>query len=270
MGGLRSRYEAAICRLAGRLGLDLVPRSQLLRDINGDDVALMDGVRPYTMTGPERLHALIQAVRYVVAAGVQGDVVECGVWRGGSMMAVASTLLRCDSATRRLWLYDTFEGMTKPTDVDVDIAGRSARDDFARHRVAGEDGSSWYAASLDEVRSNMARTGYPSDLVSFVPGQVEQTLPDDAPDNIALLRLDTDWYDSTKAELATLFPRLAPGGILIIDDYGHWEGCRRAVDEYLREQDVKLLLNRIDYTGRIAVKPGSPVSEGAPPPAGNT
>jgi O-methyltransferase len=259
MAGLRSKCESGVCRLAGLLGLDLVRRSELLRDIGQDDAALMEDVRRYTMTGPERLHALVQAVRYIVAAEVPGDVVECGVWRGGSMMAVATQLLRCGPPTRRLWLYDTFEGMTAPTDVDVDIGGRQAWDLFDGKAPTGEEGSSWYAASLDDVRSNMERTGYPSGLVSYVAGPVERTLPGQAPDRIALLRLDTDWYTSTKVELATLFPRLAPGGILIIDDYGHWGGCRRAVDEYLREQEVTLLLNRIDYTGRIAVKPPSPL-----------
>ena len=94
------------------------------------------------------------------------------------------------------------------------------------------------------------------DHVHFVPGPVEQTLPDHAPDPIAILRLDTDWYASTRHELEHLFPRVAPGGVLIVDDYGHWEGARRAVDEYFARSDDRILLQRIDYTGRIGVKQG--------------
>lgn len=256
MRGVRSALGSAVCRVAGLVGLDLVERSELLRDIGNDELTVIRNVQSYTMTGPERLHALIHAVRYVVAAGIPGDLVECGVWRGGSMMAIAQTLTRCGSPTRQLWLYDTFQGMTSPTEADVDLAGRPASEQLPGGKPPGEGGPSWYAASLHDVRSNLERTGYPSHLIKYVQGPVERTLATEAPETIALLRLDTDWYDSTKVELETLFPRLAAGGVLIIDDYGHWEGCRRAVDEYLQAHDLRLLLNRIDYTGRIAIKPG--------------
>lgn len=102
----------------------------------------------------------------------------------------------------------------------------------------------------------MESTGYPPERIHLVPGRVEDTVPAQAPERIALLRLDTDWYASTKHELDHLYPRLSDGGVLIVDDYGHFEGARRAVDDYLAEQAEPLLLNRIDYTGRIAVKPG--------------
>jgi O-methyltransferase len=90
--------------------------------------------------------------------------------------------------------------------------------------------------------------------VRLVKGKVEDTVPKNAPEKIALLRLDTDWYESTRRELVHLFPRLVPGGVLIIDDYGHWQGARKAVDEYIAGNQVKILLNRVDYTGRIGVK----------------
>ena len=98
-------------------------------------------------------------------------------------------------------------------------------------------------------------TGYPSERIHFVPGKVEDTIPASAPESIALLRLDTDWYESTKHELVHLFPRLATSGVLIIDDYGHWRGSRLACDEYFEQNRVPILLNRIDFTGRIALKP---------------
>ena len=98
-------------------------------------------------------------------------------------------------------------------------------------------------------------TGYPEEKIHFVQGRVEETIPASAPDSISLLRLDTDWYESTKHELVHLFPRLSPSGVIIIDDYGHWKGCRKAVDEYFDTGDhPQLLLNRVDYSCRIAVK----------------
>lgn len=209
-------------------------------------------VAPYTMTSPERLYALRRGVEHVVERGISGAIVECGVWRGGSMMAVAYTLQELDSL-RDLYLFDTFEGMTPPTDTDRDIHGELASD-----RLAEEDratGWGWAVSPRDEVEQNLRATGYDPDRIIYVEGRVEDTVPAHAPEDIALLRLDTDWYESTKHELEHLYPRLAPGGILIIDDYGHWSGAKRAVDEYLRDHDLPLFLHRIDYTGRIAVKP---------------
>jgi hypothetical protein len=111
------------------------------------------------------------------------------------------------------------------------------------------------AVGLDAVRRTVLGSGYPAERVHFVEGRVEDTLPAHAPEQLALLRLDTDWYESTRAEMEHLYPRLVPGGVLIIDDYGHWEGARRAVDEHFAAHGPAPLLHRIDYTARIAVKP---------------
>lgn len=217
-----------------------------------DDVrAVFAAVQPFTMTSIERIDALVGAVRHVVGHDVPGDIVECGVWRGGSMMAVAR-VLQSLGARRQIYLFDTFEGMPPPSVHDRDLHGRSAGDLLASSDRRTSD--VWACSSLDEVRTNMGKTGYDPALVAFVAGRVEETIPRSAPDRIALLRLDTDWYESTRHEMQHLFPRLSRGGVLIIDDYGHWQGARRAVDEYLAAHRVKLLLNRIDYTGRIAVK----------------
>ncbi len=112
----------------------------------------------------------------------------------------------------------------------------------------------WAIAGFDEVRDSVQGTGYPEDKIHFVQGGVEETVPEHAPAEIALLRLDTDWYASTKHELVHLYPRLAPGGVLIIDDYAYWRGARQAVDEYVREKELTLLLIRIDHGARVAVK----------------
>ncbi|PZS36864.1 MAG: macrocin O-methyltransferase, partial [Pseudonocardiales bacterium] len=146
------------------------------------------------------------------------------------------------------------EGMTKPTEADLDVQGLKAADEFERTKT-GEDSSTWVEVPLSEVQKNVATTGYPESLVHYVKGKVEETLPEQAPEKIAFLRLDTDWYESTKHEMETLWPRLAPGGVLIVDDYGHWKGSRQAVDEYIAENNLAILLNRIDYTGRLAIKP---------------
>ena len=253
-----SALTAAIRGYIRRLGLDVVRyrgagQDPLPPDFEGESAELIRAVRDYTMTSPERLYSLIQAVRYVSAASIPGDVVECGVWRGGSMMAVALTLIACKDVARELFLFDTFEGMAPPTKRDVAIDGQSARKLLDSHRKTESD-SVWCYATLDQVRDAMSSTGYQAGKIHYVKGKVEDTIPLRAPPKIALLRLDTDWYESTRHELEHLFPRLAKGGVLIVDDYGHWKGAREAVDEYLAANGIKLLLNRIDYTGRIAVK----------------
>ncbi|MEM7625772.1 MAG: TylF/MycF/NovP-related O-methyltransferase [Planctomycetota bacterium] len=214
---------------------------------------IYESAKPYTMTSLERMYGVYQAVKHAVRAGLPGDIVECGVWKGGSSMVAALTLLELGETDRTLWLYDTFEGMTEPGNGDVDFSGEAARDRMRRDGLS--DPGEWCRSPLDAVRQAMASTGYPEDRVRYVRGRVEDTLPDIAPAQLAVLRLDTDWYASTRHELVHLFPRLVRGGVLLIDDYGHWQGCRRAVDEYLADQDVAMLLARQDYTGRMGIKP---------------
>lgn len=243
-----------------RLGYDVVRRHPTpeTRDSYPPDFdpALIDlcrTVRPYTMTSPERIFALRSAVEYLVRSCIQGSIVECGVWKGGSMMAVAHTLLELGDIERKLFLFDTFEGMSEPTELDRSFKGAAASD-LLQAEEKGTEGGVWAYCPLEEVRRNMRSVGYPEERTVYIQGKVEETIPECAPARIALLRLDTDWYESTYHELVHLFPRLVVGGVLIIDDYGYWEGARRAVDQYFAEACPCLLFHRIDKTARVAVR----------------
>jgi O-methyltransferase len=246
--------KAALHKSFRAFGFDVIhfpPRDQECPpDFGKQEAEVLRAVRPWTMTSPERIYALIQAVRYVSTNGIAGAIVECGVWKGGSMAAVARTLLQMKDVSRDLYLFDTFEGMSEPTVNDIDYSGKRANEVMQEN-----SGFRCADAPLERVKEVLLDTGYPKDKIHFVPGKVEDTVPGSAPDAISLLRLDTDWYESTKHELVHLFPRLARAGVIIIDDYGHWRGSRQACDEYFAENRVPLLLNRIDYTGRIALKP---------------
>jgi len=224
--------------------------------IDEEAATIIAAARPFTMTSVDALFSLIEATRYVVGRQVPGAFVECGVWRGGSMVAVARTLQQLGTTDRHLWLYDTFEGMTEPAGSDVRYSGDRARaaDLLAAEPVGDGDGI-WCYSTLDEVRAAMADTGYPADHVHYVTGPVEKTIPGQVPDRIALLRLDTDWYESTRHELRHLMPLMTPRGVLIVDDYWYWQGCRQAVDEYLAETGLPLLLTPVHITG-VAVVPG--------------
>jgi len=222
-------------------------------DLDPEFLPILRRCEPATMTSVERIYALYKAVEYISAAQIAGDFVECGVWRGGSMMCAALALLQGGDTTRQLYLYDTFEGMVPPDADDIDFRGHTAAAQLLAEQRT-EDSCIWGYAPLEAVRRNMVSTGYPEEKVIYVRGPVEQTIPATIPGPIALLRLDTDWCASTRHELEHLFPRLVQGGVLIIDDYGHWQGVRRAVDEYFATNCLKVLLHRIDYAARIFVR----------------
>jgi len=208
--------------------------------------------KPYTMTSKAKMYALYKAVEYVIHAKILGDFVECGVWRGGSMMLIAHTLRELNVTNRKIFLYDTFEGMAKPTEEDRQLSNKNAPVLAKWKEEAEQDHNNWCYASLSDVKANMALTGYPENNLVFVKGKIEDTVPRTMPSRIALLRLDTDWYESTNHELRHLFPRLSKKGVLILDDYGHWAGSKKAVDDYFFRKPI--LLNRIDPGGRIGLK----------------
>ncbi len=222
-------------------------------DFDSSSIEIINNVDKYTMTSNERLFSLIKAIKYVVENNIEGDFVECGVWKGGSSMAMAYSLNLYSEIPRQIYLFDTFSGMSSPTQKDISYSGFDATSLLEKSNIK-DCSSIWCYASLDEVQTNMAKTGYNMNLVRFIQGKVEDTIPKFAPDKIALLRLDTDWYESTYHELKHLFPRLVQGGVIIIDDYGYWQGCREATDKYIKENNIQIMLNRIDMTGRIGIK----------------
>jgi len=204
--------------------------------------------KDYTMTSKERIYSLIKSVEYVVKNKIPGDFVECGVWKGGSAMVIAHILLNLGETNRKIYLYDTYEGMSEPTKEDKTLLGNK----YALKKWKRKDKGIMCLASLEEVKRNMALTKYPKKNFVFVKGKVEDTIPKKTPGKISLLRLDTDWYESTKHELTHLYPKISKGGVLILDDYGHWAGSKKAVDEYFKKKSI--LLNRIDYSGRVGIK----------------
>jgi hypothetical protein len=234
-------------------------RKAALDELSPADRLIVERALPYTLTSVARLQAVIDAVRHCVARDLSGAFAECGVWRGGSVLAMVLTLQELGRSDRDLYLYDTFEGMTAPTERDVSELDPPALRTWNEARARGEEPWSEYfdPEQVNEraVADLLYATGYPGERLHFVRGPVETTLPSQAPDRLALLRLDTDWYASTRHELEQLYPRLVREGVLIVDDYGHWQGAREAVDEYFAANGPAPLLQRVDYTGRMAVKP---------------
>lgn len=213
-----------------------------------------DLCKPFTMTSVERMYSLYKSVSYILRNNIPGDFIECGVWKGGSALLIAKMLANRNITNRKVILYDTYEGMSEPSENDKDYAGINATELLDNASISVQE-SVWCYSSFEEVKHNLALSGLREKNLIMIKGKVEDTIPTQLPTTvIALLRLDTDWYESTKHELNYLYPLLVKDGVLIIDDYGHWEGCRKAVDEYIEENNLQLLLNRIDNTGRIAIK----------------
>ncbi len=239
-----------------KLGYEIVKTGKVVRlpdDFDPEHREIYQKVQDRTMTSPERIYSLIEAVKYIGRNKIPGAIVECGVWKGGSMMAAAEALRLHGDVARELFLYDTFEGMSEPGELDKTWAGESATGLLAVDPDR-EKNLLWCYSTLETVQQGMQSAGYPEERIHYVCGKVEDTIPATLPGEIALLRLDTDWYESTRHELLHLFPLLSKGGVLILDDYGHWQGARKAVDEYFDQYPQPILLNRIDETGRIAIK----------------
>jgi len=207
-----------------------------------------------TMVSYERLSSTILASHYVVQNDIAGDFVECGVWRGGNALVAASVFRRYGS-DKKVWLFDTFAGMTAPTDHDFQYSdGKLAAPQY--HASLKKEHNEWALAHLGEVTKTF-RDFSLSDRAIFVRGDVNDTLRDVnqvLPPSISILRLDTDWYESTMTELGVLYPRLSVGGCLIVDDYGHWAGSRKATDEYFTKMGNRPFLQSTDYSGRAGVK----------------
>lgn len=201
---------------------------------------IYEQVRPYTMTSMERQFALFNSVEYIVNNKIRGDIVECGVWKGGSVMLILETLKLLGVSDRQVFLYDTFSGMSRPSDKDVRYNEVVAQEKW--QSTQNGDINEWCYASLEEVSSNILKVGYPEKNLHYIVGRVEDTLPKSIPNKIALLRLDTDWYESTLHEMNHLYPRLRKGGVLLIDDYGCWKGARTAVDEYIKRKNSPFYL----------------------------
>jgi len=251
-------YEQAINSVAGLVGLQVSRTNsaavRLPVEATAADAALIASLRPYTMTSGERLWSLLNAVRHVIDEGLPGDFAECGVWRGGSVMAMAKQLSALGVNDRRIWLYDTFAGMTAPTTADVEAGTGITAETMLAETAVGDGNNVWCVAGLSDVQANVRSTGYPFDQFTFVEGEVAITLKQSVPESISLLRLDTDWYESTKLGLEILYPRLVVGGVCILDDYGHWQGARTAVDEYFEATGHRPFMHPIDYSGRVFIK----------------
>ncbi len=251
---LASSMRAMLKHQARKYGFDIVSYPSTPPDwVASEFQSIYQRNRVNTMVPWSGAYASFLGAKYVARNDVQGSVVECGVWKGGCSALLAETIQTFGVDDKTVYLFDTFEGMPEPGDHDRNLVS----DELAmiRYEAKTRDGSGWLAVSIDDVRENLRTSKYPFSRYELIPGMVEATIPADAPDQIALLRLDTDWYESTKHVMEHLYPRLVQGGVLIVDDFGRWAGCRKAVTEYLAALDSPIFLAEdANYGAAIGIK----------------
>jgi hypothetical protein len=235
------------------LKITSVIESEYIDILDKEFLEIHHQIKEYTMTSIPNQYATYQAVKYSIENNILGDFIECGVWRGGCSL-IAAILYQKQGIDKKVYLYDTFEGMSSPTELDTDLLENQAKN-LLENQDKNTKNSIWCYASIDDVKNNFKSCGITEDRFELIKGKVEDTIPKMIKTaNISVLRLDTDWYESTKHEMEFLFPLLVNKGVLIIDDYGHWQGARKAIDEYFHEKDIKPYLHRVDYTCRSMIK----------------
>lgn len=214
---------------------------------------IYDKTNNFTMASLNQNYTMYKATEYVINNNIPGDIIECGVWKGGNMMISAYTLLKLRNVERNLYLFDTYEGMSKPSKKDIRLYDNKPASEISKI-YEKNDFEKWDYASLEEVKRNLYSTNYPQEKILFIKGKVEDTIPKTIPEKISILRLDTDFYESTYHELVHLYPKLSINGVLIIDDYGYWKGQKEAVDQYFKEHNIHHFLIRLGDQGRMAIK----------------
>lgn len=251
---IRNAIARRVTALGNKISMDYKGLRSDIPELTPADEELLGKVRGLSMTSPIAQWEFVRAIRYIEAMGIPGDIVECGVWRGGNL-ALAGMMRRELGFERQIYAFDTFAGMTAPTEHDRKSEGVGEVDTPAKFSALEQgDHNDWCYASIEDVKANFARLAGAQEPLRTIKGPVQETLTDPAnlPERIAVLRLDTDFYDSTKIEMEVLYPRLQPGGVLIVDDYGEWAGARKAVDEYFG--DTFVWLQRVTHTVRMMVK----------------
>jgi O-methyltransferase len=255
-----------IVRYQSRLGKNLGLEERLGFEFEEEAAACIPIIRHNTMLSKRRLVTLYQQVAYCEKYGIPGAFVECGVWKGGAMGMMALANMQKGRSRRHLHLFDAFQEICEP-DATVDgeralrevkqFTGRSGHDKGELQPLTGIYNFMGGPGTLEENRQLLEKTiGYPVELIHYHVGWFQETLPaiHETICPIAILRLDGDWYASTKICLAYLFKNVVRGGIVIIDDYGTYEGCRRAVDEFMNTENVQAYLGSIDSDCRYFVK----------------
>ncbi len=256
--------KQVVKNLLDKIGYKIVRNSSdckkekpLPHDLDSDFVQLFSGNSQLICSGyNDKIYTTYKGTEYLVKNNIEGDFVECGVFQGRMVNMMLLALLKFGDDSRDVYLYDTFTGMTEPCVHDVkEHRGLTYEKNIKRQKARRKDGYNQRCyCSLDQVKKNVLATGYPENKIHFIKGDILETVPNQNHEKIAFLRLDTDFYESTKHELNYLYPLLVNKGFFSQDDYGSWQGARKAVDEYFEGSVSFPCLFRVNNSERSFVK----------------
>ena len=225
----------------------------LIVEASDHELNMFEKLKEISLTSLPNKWSLYQSLSYIKENNIEGDIVETGVFKGANLVLINDFLNKFD-IDKKIYAYDTFQGQPKPSNLDFDYKGNSMIKKFSN--LDKKDTNSVYC-SLENVKKNIEKYSNNNlNKIIFIKGKVEETLnyEKNVPSKISLLRLDTDFYDSIKKSLEVLYPKLIKGGVLIIDDYGHFKGAKIAVDNYFQDKK-SIWMHRVDYTCRLMIKP---------------
>jgi len=225
----------------------------LIVEASNDELKMFEKINEISLTSLPNRWSLYQSLSYIQENNIEGDIVETGVFKGANLVLI-NDFLNKFNIDKKIYAYDTYEGQPKPSNLDFDYKGNSMIKKFSN---SDKKNSNSVYCSLENVKKNIEKYSNNNlNKLIFIKGKVEETLRDEknVPSQISLLRLDTDFYDSIKKSLEILYPKLIKGGVLIIDDYGHFKGAKIAVDDYFRDKK-SIWMHRVDYTCRLMIKP---------------
>ncbi len=243
-----------LLNLLNYFDLEVINKKQIIVELSNYDKELIELVSKYSMTTRIRIYNLLQALKYVKQKSIKGDFVECGVWKGGNLILFQKFIEKdFKDENRTIFAFDTFEGMNEPDENDFDLKTKISAKNLLEVEK-DKKSNLWGVCSLEDVKENILENCSSLKNIKFVKGKVENTLDDldNLPQKISVLRLDTDWYKSTKKELEVLYDRVSSGGVIIIDDYGHWGGSKKSVDEFFAGKFV--WMHYVDYACRLIIK----------------
>ena len=251
--------KIVIKKLLNLLDLEIInkkfhPTKWIPIEINNEEIKIINQCKKYSMGGELRMSVLINLVKLINQKKIKGDFVECGVWRGGNIILFQKLIEYFSIKNKIIYGYDTFEGMTPPSKFDIYQNKKTAKFLMSKEKKNHNLEHTIHAiCSLDQVKKHI-NDATKINNIKLIKGDVVKTLKinQNLPKKISILRLDTDFYDSTKIELEILYPRIQTGGVLIIDDYGEWKGSKKAVDEYFKNNMP--FLHIIDQSSRYLIK----------------
>tara|TARA_Y100001935_G_C17239936_1_gene475117 strand:+ start:140 stop:898 length:759 start_codon:yes stop_codon:yes gene_type:complete len=247
-------FKILLNKFLSIFNLSIINNNQKIIELNNDDAKLISVISKYSMTPRIRIYNLLQALRHIKQKNIDGDFVECGVWRGGNIILFKKFLENeLKNSNKKIFAYDTYEGMNQPSEEDYNLTSKLSAKILLK-KEKNKNSNIWGVSKIEDVKKNISENVESLNDINFIKGEVEQTLNNEKnlPLKISILRLDTDWYLSTKKELEVLYDRVSSGGIIIIDDYGHWNGSKKAVDEFFSNKYV--WMHYVDYACRLIIK----------------